>query len=252
MANEKRKTRYIRQSVKTLEAMATKIERIESAHKRKDLLDKVCSPTKIRANRLASHVSKSFKLHRKTVLRTKTGRRNQKKRISELTLRVLMFLQDPQWSVTYPGKKDLISCRYTMTDDNGKQHVWRKHIPKVVLTENLKELHRIYNEQNPGYRVNEKFFKGVRRRSQFIKCLNHAKADVCLCQKHQNFALKLRAIAPHTRLPQVPDTLFRKFDLAEFEKTLNEKKKNLPANIFFEEWKYTFIPISADPKVAFD
>ena len=249
LSMERSKTRYIRSSYKALCGMAEKISRISSSHKRKDLLDQVCSPTKVKRDRVGTTVSKMFSVNVKTVRRKKTGRRLQKREIATRYLRVLTFLQDPQWSVTYPGKKDMVSCRYTRFTESGKSTVWRKKIPKVVLTENLSDLHVIYNRQNPDARVNLKFFTGVRKRSQFIKLLSHAKADVCLCQKHQNYALKLRAIKKYTKLTDIPDKLCRDFTADTFNKKLAELRKHIPNTVVYQEWKMTPIPV-ADPRVS--
>ena len=109
LKSERSKTRRIRAADKTLSAIADKISRIPSSHARKDLLDKIVSPTKVKKSRIASTLSSTVKVDRRTVTHKKLGRREQKKRIAKKTWRVLQFLQDPQWSVTYPGKKDMIS-----------------------------------------------------------------------------------------------------------------------------------------------
>lgn len=241
LERERLKTRECRASARAMKVISERVKQLKS-NKRKDLLDKLGSPAKFGRARVTTHMAKFFGLTAKTVARTKKGRTNQKKRIAHLTLKVLTFMQDPQWSITYPGKKDLVCCRYIRFED-GKRVVWRRHLPKVVLTENLAELHKVYNRQNPKDRVCLTFFQDVRRRSQFIKTLNHAKAEVCLCQKHQNFALKMRAIYKHAKLPTAPDTLIRNVPFDEFKEKLKTCLPHLPDKIYYEEWKLAPITI---------
>ena len=229
--------------MRALEAMQEKLGRVKSARKRRELLEQIRSPTKSKSSRTGKVFAKTFHLNDRSVRRTRTGRREQKKKTASRTLRVLTFLQDPQWSVTYPGKKDLICCRYTRYED-GKKCVWRRYIPKVVLTENIEDLWVVYNRQNKDAKVGKAFFFDVRRRSQFIKPLSYASPEVCLCQKHQNYALKLRSIQKYVKVPRVPDTLVRDYTADEFEQKLKDNAKHLPDTIRYEEWKLTPVTIT--------
>ena len=164
LIREKKKNRYARESMRFFEGVKHKMAKVDSARQRMAYLKSMASPTKLKTDRAGKTYAKAFHVNPRSVRRENKGRREQKKRVANKTLRVLTFLQDPQWSVTYPGKKDLVCCRYTRIDD-GKKVVWKRYLPKVVLTENLDDLHVVYCRQNPDAKVCLTTFQSIRRRS---------------------------------------------------------------------------------------
>lgn len=238
MKEAQKKIRQHATSHKVVTAMKDKIKRIKNPQERKRLTDTIVSPSK-KGSGIASAIGRMANIDRRTVFHKKTGHLKRKARLGKKTWRVMQFLQDPQWSWTSPSKKDMVSVRYTMTVD-GKMVVWRRRVARVTLTRNIGEIHKLYNEKNPDLQVDIKLFKQIRRRSQFIKPLCQAMAQVCLCQKCQNYALKLRAARRFVKtLTMDPIKLVKDIPSAEeLEKTLNNGVDTaLPRTVDYEEWK---------------
>ena len=219
------------------------ISRIKSKKGRKKAIHLFASPQLIKSKRLGKEFGRMFDLSSRSLLYQNRGRLGQKYTKSENTHHLLLWLQDPEHSITCAGKKEKIVCRYTL---EGKTIKVTRQI--VILTEKLKVLHAVYAAKFPERKCKRTFFQNVRKQSQFIKTLDHAKAQVCLCMKHQNFALKMRSIKKFTKLAENPDTIVRDLNESEFEKAVKAAQKHLPAIIRYEEWRMTPIPV-LDPKV---
>lgn len=211
------------------------------------------SPTKVKTGKAVTTFANVLGMSRKAIRSNNKGNSTAKKRVAKKILRVTQFLCDPQWSITMPGKKDVVSCRYEVYDGNNRKHIIRKMMPKVQLTENISDLHKIYQEQNKDLPVCLTFFKNVRARSQYIRLLDQSKPEVCLCQRHQNFSLKMRALRKYNRdkdnpVSVIPDTIVRKYDVKAFDELVDKIKPNLPNDVVFQEWRNVFVPVD-DPKV---
>ena len=144
---------------------------------------------KLKRSRLTSRLARDTGLDRRALL---TGRRARN--LSEFHRMykaqkkdIIAFLVSPEHSYTLPGKKE------TVTVDRVKYQ-------RVVLTEFIAPLHKMYLERYPGRNCSVTHFNQVRRSVGYIKSVSHSDTQVCLCVKHQNFTLRLRAVKD-TRLP---------------------------------------------------
>ena len=228
------------------EVIMEKASRADTTNARKKFAHTICSPSKLKAKRITTHAAKLLKVSRQALSHTNTGNRERKRRKAKDTFDVLNFLCDPENSITTAGKREKVVCRYRMDG-----HVVRAVKQKVVLCEKIKYLFNKYNDQakkNKKRTVVYTFFKNVRAASQYIKTIGEAKATVCLCMKHQNFELKMRAVKKFTGLPSQPDSLVRTVSHTEFEEKIKAAEKKLPRKIFYEEWKMTAMPLQ-NPKV---
>ena len=180
---------------------------------------------KIKQRRLTSRLSKDLGVDRRSLKESRGPRKvsdyqvsfNQQKRD------IIRFLCSPEHSYTLPGKKD------TVTVGQGPN---RKKVQKVVLTEILSVLHDMYLKQYPGRTCCQAFFNKVRRQAKYIKCVACNNTLVCLCVKHQNFALRLRAVNYRV----LPDTVVRESTLEEFTERLQTTITR--PSVTCETWQY--------------
>ena len=100
---------------------------------------------------------------------------------------------------------------------------------KVVLSEFLHTLVKLYNEEHPDKLVSNSFFAGVRRKERYIRPLS-----ICLCTKTPELRLCLCAIKA-SGLPAVPDTLVRQFTTDLFVEHL--ARADLPDIVSFQTWR---------------
>ena len=142
-----------------------------------------------------------------------------------LRRKVVVFLKRPDNSTCLPGKKDKLKC--------GK-----KTEQKYILTDTLKNLHSKFKLENPTTAMSLAAF--CKLRPKYMLTVRFTNRKVCLCQKHQNMALKLQALKKHhlEGLPVHPDAL------SELSvDTTEEKLQNLDhENITYREWPKTEVP----------
>ncbi len=133
--------------------------------------------------------------------KTCIGLQQQRKAWTSLQDDVLSFLERDDNSRIMPGKKD--ACK----TDVGK-------VQKRVLTDYLHNLHAKYMSENPEKKhVSLSAFSRVRQRNKHIKLVNFAARSTSLCQKHQNIALKLKALQSlHLLSNTNPDEFVTKHD----------------------------------------
>ncbi|XP_072023524.1 uncharacterized protein [Amphiura filiformis] len=138
---------------------------------------------------------------------------------------VVVFLKRPDNSTCLPGKNDKLKC--------GK-----KTEQKYILTDTLRNLHCKFLLENPSTTMGLAAF--CKLRPKYMLPVRFIERKVCLCQKHQNMALKLQALKNHKLdgLPIRPDAL------SELEiETAKEKIENLNhENITYREWRKTEVP----------
>ena len=199
-----------------------------SRSERLRFLKSVTSPEELKVKRLTSQLAKDVKVDRRSLF---SGPRKVSTRAVEFRGRrelVIEFLKRPEHSYTLPGKKDTVTVKKV------------KH-QKVILTEFTDHLHKIYNEQHPSHTVSRTFFNNVRRVEKYIKIVKFNNTSVCLCVKHQNFALNLRAVGVKT----LPDDLVRNTTVDVFTAIL--RGKNLPDTTRCETWQRVRVPYG-DPE----
>ncbi|MES9879633.1 MAG: hypothetical protein ABW185_01985 [Sedimenticola sp.] len=128
---------------------------------------------------------------------------------------VIKFLEREDNSRMQPGKRD------TTQDDGVKCQT-------LVLTDYLGNLHQKYCSENPESRISLATF--CRIRPKYIQLTGHLTRSVCLCTKHQNFALKLQAMKQVGLVNTVNPDKFLKD-----ENSIDKDK--LPEKVVYTKWK---------------
>ena len=129
------------------------------------------------------------------------------KRHQENRNSIVTFLEREDNSTCLPGKRDALKL------DKEKSQ-------KDVLNDNLDVLHKKYTQEHLDNRVSFAVF--CKARPKNILPVSYASRKVCLCQRHQNFALKLRALKSDG-FRQHPDTFVRN--------TTNEQAAEMLKNV---------------------
>ena len=119
-------------------------------------------------------LARSIRISRKPSMRKEETQR----RISAVLTKqhIQAFMKSSENSTCLPGKRDTVT-------------VMGKKLQKYVLTENIRVLYRRYLQKNPGSNVSLACFKKARPAN--VLPVAYTKRQVCLCQTHQNFALRL-------------------------------------------------------------
>jgi hypothetical protein len=134
-----------------------------------------------------------------------------------MKVRVETFLEREDNSTTMPGKNDTIG---------------REKVQKRVLNDYLHNLYAKFMLENPGTKISKSKF--CQMRPKHVLLANFCNRTTCLCSRHQNMALKLRALKP--LLPGIsknPDTF-----IATDQEKLKENLQNLNVEtITYTEWK---------------
>ena len=133
-----------------------------------------------------SQISKATELNRKRVIKiVKEGLHVPMSK--QKHARVIQRLQDDV--TAYFGRED----NYRM--EPGKKSATKTDegtMQTRVLTDYLSNLHQKFLSENPEMKISLATF--CRIRPKYIKLTNCVSRNACLCTKHQNFALKLRAL----------------------------------------------------------
>ena len=127
------------------------------------------------------------------------------------------FYFNAENSSCMPGKKDTVK-------------VGGKKLQKYVLDDTVAITHKKYNFANPDAPVSLSTFSRCRPKNVLL--VSYAKRNVCLCKRHQNFALLLKP------LKQVgfPQSLQAVRDLSAEE--VGEKIESLPyEQVRYDSWK---------------
>ena len=214
------------------DAVIDKVRKLPK-NKRIKVVQQVTSPAKLKRLRVTSQLARDIRLDRRAISSINQGPVKRYAKSIRVKQGVLAFLQLPEHSITLPGKKDTVTVK-------------KKNKQKGVLTQFTAPLHKAYNQQNPEQQCSISFFRSVRRQSRFIKPLDYGTNLLCLCLKHQNYTLKLRALAS-TGIPVVPDTLVKQMDLKALMEKLSAAAGTLPSVIKFQEWRKIPVPYG-DPE----
>ena len=84
-----------------------------------------------------------------------------------------------------PGKKDFKTVR-------GKEGLGKEKNQKRILNDYIKNLHEKYLKKFPERKISLAMF--CRFRTAYLLLVNFASRNVSLCSRHQNLALKLKAL----------------------------------------------------------
>ena len=128
--------------------------------------------------------------------------------------KVQAFLEREDNCVTMPGKKD----------QKDKQQ-------KRILTDYLHNLYSKFRLENPETKISRSTFSKMR--PKYILLVNFCNRNTCLCSRHQNIALKIKAIQEVTGTKNPDDFIAKNTDDEVQEKLQNIDK----SNVTFIEWK---------------
>ena len=135
--------------------------------------------------------------------------------IAKLRDSVVSFLEREDNCRMQPGKKD--------ASRSGTEKVQTR-----VLTDYMSNLHQKYTSENPDTILSLATF--CRIRPKYIHLTSCLSRNVCLCTKHQNFAMKLQMMRKEgIDVPKNPETFIKENQTIE--------KSQLPENIVYSKWK---------------
>ena len=98
---------------------------------------------------------------------------------------IIEFLERDDNSRMMPGKKDFKTVR-------GKEGLGKEKKQKRILNDYMKNLHEKYLAEFSQRKISLAMF--CRFRPAYLLLVNFASRNVCLCSRHQNLALKLKAL----------------------------------------------------------
>lgn len=191
--------------------------------KQRTVLGIVCGKL-IHKYRMGRQISTCLGVHRKQILKARIGKSIKRQRlISErqtLTREVESFMERDDNSTCLPGKKD--------AHKDGKEHKQKR-----ILNDYIYNLHRKFLAENSNTKISLTVFR--RMRPKHISVVKFSNRKTCLCQRHQNMVLKLKALKtigmPTT---ENPDTYVeQKSD----DEILSDIENLAEENIKFAEWK---------------
>ena len=175
--------------------------------------------------RCARNLSRKLGVHRQNVLNKMRRKRNHKRQEMERNKKlVVTFLKRSDNSVELPSKKDALS----------------KGVTKRALNDTMKNLHKRFCTENPRIKMSLATF--CRQRPKWIKSIIWASRRQCLCLKHENGSLKLKAI----KLVTSPNVFVSQHTEQDIDTLLEE----LPdEDINFRVWKSVEISTSEEKSV---
>ncbi|MES9879799.1 MAG: hypothetical protein ABW185_02860 [Sedimenticola sp.] len=135
-----------------------------------------------------------------------------------LQKKVILFMEREDNSTTLPGKGDAVGKEKTQ---------------KMVLNDYLHNLHAKFALENPYIKISRSTFCSMR--PKHILLANFCSRRTCLCSRHQNMALKLRAVNVRvTHVSKNPDNLIKENNDNEIRGKLETIKDD---EIMYTEWK---------------
>ena len=224
-----RKVPFIQRRLELLNVMMDEVkESCKTQKSAKTKLDplRVISGKVVKKYRLVRKLGNDLQMNRKG-LDFRKGKAvvvQVKKRLFEtrarLKRKVASFFEEDDNSICLPGKAD------TKT-------VGREKLQKRVLNDYLHNLHQKYLAQNPEETISLSVF--CRLRPKHILLASFGSRKTCLCQKHENMCLKLKALkALCVTTTTNADAFVRENTTA----SVIEKLEKLPhEQICFAEWK---------------
>ena len=168
------------------------------------------------------HLDRRYIPHKDGLAEQNTTHNVKSKR---MRLHVTQFMKRPDNSTFLPGKKDAV-----------KDGV--KKVQKYTLNDYIRNLHAKFCEENPDANMYLSFFR--RATPKHVALVRFGRNSTCLCQKHQNVALKQRAIK-QLGMPTSPNVLCTQVSNEEFEERLSTL---VASTVKFEEWRRIEITLS--------
>ena len=188
-----RDSETIRKKLLFAECMTTEIQQsIESNPEKSNIFSKIVSGKMMKKYRLLNMLQKSSGISKRQLKRsTKPG---ETKTINVVKMKFAKYRQTRAQILKQKIATDISD--FMERDDNsrmlpGKADAGKDNIQKRVLNDYLHNLHIKFQAES-SYRVSLSTF--CKYRPKHIKLVNFASRLSCLCQKHQNFALKLRCM----------------------------------------------------------
>ena len=151
------------------------------------------------------------------VSRSRLGKKKQRESFSQrkyVKNQVQKFFERENTCVTMPGKKDA----------KGKHQ-------KRILTDYLHNLHDKFRLENPDSKISRSAFSKMR--PKHVLLVNFCNRNTCLCSRHQNIALKLKAIQEIAGTKNPDDFIAHNTDNEIYEKLQKIDK----SNVTYTEWK---------------
>ena len=119
-----------------------------------------------------------------------------------------------------------------MPGKNDKVKDGSEHKQKRVLNDSLKFLHMKFQSETDK---KVSFATFCRLRPKNVSLTRYITRNQCLCQKHQNMALSLKALkSAGVTVPLNPDEFVRKLEETDL---LDENKEKLNQTIYHQQWK---------------
>lgn len=199
--------------------------------KKSSFLHKTIAGHIVKKYRCLSRLSRSTGLSRRTLSKARdksftTKREVRSRVVAHYTEAVHAFLIRDDNSRNMPGKADKVK----MQDGSVAQ--------KRVLTDYLSNLHAKFVSENPTALISLASFKRIR--PAFVLPTAFISRSSCLCTKHQNAALLLKAVKPFIDVSKNPE------DFIKAERPIEEMEVELPDEVSFSEWKR--VPVAVDDK----
>ena len=192
---------------------------------RRQLLTQITTVEEVKQVRGASLLARDLELDRRSLLSPPAKKTKRQETYDEAGVLVLAFLKKAEHSITLPGKKDTVTIK-------------KKKHQKIQLTEFLYVLHKQYNEAaRPEHRVGFSYFCGVRRANRYVLPVQCNNTNVCLCMRHQNFALRMKPLHG-LGLPALPDMFIRDVTVENFR----EAATGLPPVVTYLQWRRVEVP----------
>jgi len=148
-----------------------------------------------------------------------TERETVKKLVTE-------FMERDDVSINMPGKND---CTHVGKGNKGEKKQTR------VLNDYLGNLYEKLKSENPSVHVSQTVFRRLRPKN--ILLTKMISRNTCLCTKHQNFAMKLKALRSHgVEVSANPETVSKNVTEDEMKEKIEAKLECFEV-VKFQEWK---------------
>ena len=133
---------------------------------------------------------------------------------------VTLFLEREDNSTVIVGKR-----KRDIVEINKEEH------QKRILNDYMHNLHQKFLLENPEKKISQSSFYSMR--SKYLLCASFASRSTCLCSRHQNVALKIKALrSVGMQCSKNPDIFIR-------EQETNEKLKESLDNVVPDQMTYT-------------
>ena len=206
-----------------VEEVKEKVKTNRGRSRQRSLLQVVCGKV-MKKYRFASSCSRELGVDRRQISKSSTfvgttkSRSIAKRRQTKES--IITFFEREDNSACLPGKRDATKLKtgYKQTR---------------VLNDYLYNLHLKYKAENPENKLSLTSFASFR--PSYIKLVKYSSRRTCLCQKHQNIALKVKGMkAVGASNTDSPDMLIRQNTDDEILQKISECEAE---TIKFSEWK---------------